>query len=47
MNTSSRHAVAADHVFDGMVVHRHAMKDRIGRLIDYLAPAKDKAKKAA
>ena len=24
MNTSSRHAVAADHVFDGMVVHRNA-----------------------
>jgi N-acetylglucosamine-6-phosphate deacetylase len=24
MNTSSRHAVAADHVFDGMVVHRDA-----------------------
>ena len=24
MNTSSRHAVAADYVFDGMVVHRNA-----------------------
>ena len=30
-----------------MVVHRHALKDRLGRLIDYLAPRKDKAKKAA
>ena len=36
-----------EHGMIDMVVHRHAMKDRIGRLIDYLAPAKDKAKKAA
>jgi acetyl-CoA carboxylase beta subunit len=28
-----------------MVVHRQALKDRIGRLIGYLAP--EKAKKAA
>jgi len=25
-----------------MVVHRHALKDRIGRLMGYLAPQKDK-----
>ena len=36
-----------EHGMIDMVVHRHALKDRIGRLIDYLAPEKDKAKKAA
>jgi hypothetical protein len=30
-----------------MVVHRHALKDRSGRLMGYLAPQKDGAKKAA
>jgi acetyl-CoA carboxylase carboxyl transferase subunit beta len=36
-----------EHGMIDMVVHRHALKDRIGRLIDYLVPEKDKAKKAA
>jgi hypothetical protein len=26
-----------------MVVHRHALKDRLGRLISYLTPAEGKA----
>ena len=26
-----------------MVAHRHVLKDRIGRLLDYLAPRKAKA----
>jgi hypothetical protein len=29
-----------------MVVHRQALKDRIGRLIGYLSPEKDKKKAA-
>ncbi len=36
-----------EHGMIDMVVHRQALKDRIGRLISYLAPARDKAKKAA
>jgi acetyl-CoA carboxylase carboxyl transferase subunit beta len=36
-----------EHGMIDMVVHRHALKDRIGRLISYLVPDKDKAKKAA
>ena len=31
-----------EHGMIDMVVHRHALKDRIGRLIGYLAPQKDK-----
>jgi acetyl-CoA carboxylase carboxyl transferase subunit beta len=34
-----------EHGMIDMVVHRHALKDRIGRLIGYLAP--EKGKKAA
>jgi len=36
-----------EHGMIDMVVHRHALKDRIGRLISYLAPDKEKTKKAA
>ncbi len=36
-----------EHGMIDMVVHRHALKDRLGRLIDYLGPQKDGAKKAA
>ena len=36
-----------EHGMIDMVVHRHALKDRIGRLITYLAPQKGGAKKAA
>ena len=32
-----------DHGMIDMVVHRHALKDRLGRLVGYLAPAKSKA----
>jgi len=32
-----------EHGMIDMVVHRHALKDRLGRLIAYLAPAEDKA----
>jgi len=32
-----------DHGMVDMVVHRHALKDRLGRLLDYLGPRKDKA----
>ena len=32
-----------DHGMIDMVVHRHALKDRLGRLVGYLAPAKPKA----
>ena len=35
-----------EHGMIDMVVHRHALKDRIGRLIGYLAPEKGKAKAA-
>jgi len=35
-----------DHGMIDMVVHRHQLKDRIGRLIGYLAPEKDKKKAA-
>ena len=31
-----------EHGMIDMVVHRHALKDRIGRLLGYLAPQKDK-----
>ena len=31
-----------EHGMIDMVVHRHVMKDRIGRLLGYLAPQKDK-----
>ena len=31
-----------EHGMIDMVVHRHALKDRVGRLIAYLAPQKDK-----
>lgn len=31
-----------DHGMIDMVVHRHALKDRLGRLLDYLSPPKDK-----
>src|SRR5262245_34879029 len=31
-----------DHGMIDMVVHRHALKDRLGRLIGYLVPEKDK-----
>ena len=36
-----------EHGMIDMVVHRHALKDRLARLIAYLAPDKSKAKKAA
>jgi acetyl-CoA carboxylase carboxyl transferase subunit beta len=36
-----------DHGMIDMVVHRHALKDRLGRLISYLVPESGKAKKAA
>src|SRR5688572_16375780 len=36
-----------EHGMIDMVVPRAELKDRLGRLIDYLAPAKDGAKKAA
>jgi len=36
-----------EHGMIDMVVHRHALKDRIGRLISYLVPDKEKTKKAA
>ncbi len=32
-----------EHGMIDMVVHRHALKDRLGRLIAYLAPAEGKA----
>ena len=32
-----------DHGMIDMVVHRHALKDRLGRLVDYLAPGKKAA----
>ncbi|WP_265570234.1 acetyl-CoA carboxylase, carboxyltransferase subunit beta [Sphingomicrobium nitratireducens] len=32
-----------EHGMIDMVVHRHALKDRLGRLVDYLAPEKDAA----
>jgi acetyl-CoA carboxylase carboxyl transferase subunit beta len=35
-----------EHGMIDMVVHRHALKDRIGRLNGYLAPQKEKAKAA-
>jgi len=35
-----------EHGMIDMVVHRHALKDRLGRLIGYLVPEKDKAKAA-
>ena len=36
-----------EHGMLDMVVHRHALKDRLGRLISYLVPDGGKAKKAA
>jgi acetyl-CoA carboxylase carboxyl transferase subunit beta len=36
-----------EHGMIDMVVHRHALKDRLGRLIAYLAPQATKGKKAA
>jgi acetyl-CoA carboxylase carboxyl transferase subunit beta len=36
-----------EHGMIDMVVHRHALKDRLGRLIAYLVPDGGKAKKAA
>ncbi len=36
-----------EHGMIDMVVHRHALKDRLARLIGYLAPQNGKAKKAA
>ena len=36
-----------EHGIIDMVVRRHELKDRLARLIDYLAPANGKAKKAA
>jgi acetyl-CoA carboxylase carboxyl transferase subunit beta len=36
-----------EHGMIDMVVHRHALKDRLARLIGYLAPHNGKAKKAA
>ena len=36
-----------DHGMIDMVVHRHALKDRLGRLLAYLGPDDRKAKKAA
>ena len=36
-----------EHGMIDMVVHRHALKDRLARLIAYLAPQERKAKKAA
>ncbi len=36
-----------DHGMIDMVVHRHALKDRLGRLLAYLGPDNAKAKKAA
>jgi acetyl-CoA carboxylase carboxyl transferase subunit beta len=36
-----------EHGMIDMVVHRHALKDRLGRLISYLAPRAAKTSKAA
>jgi acetyl-CoA carboxylase carboxyl transferase subunit beta len=36
-----------EHGMIDMVVHRHQLKDKLAALIDYLAPAPDKGKKAA
>jgi acetyl-CoA carboxylase carboxyl transferase subunit beta len=36
-----------EHGMIDMVVHRHALKDRLARLIAYLAPQATKGKKAA
>ncbi len=36
-----------EHGMIDMVVHRHQLKDRLSSLIDYLAPAPEKGKKAA